>query len=292
MKRRWFKTGCFASLFGAFLAAGCAGVPSPQVLQSNSALADAQTEESSPSAPPRGSPNNNLVRLARDIEGRGSVATALPLYERAAETPEAGADVLVALGDAYAKLGRDEDAANSFRRALAKEPANNSALFGLGSVLIRSGQVDKGLEMLSAAAPNLNTPEAYERLGVAHIMAEHPREALASFEQAYGMNSKDPDIATNLALAAALLGQHSRSVTLAQQTLNYPDVKPYHRRNLILVLAISGKVEEAKIVGSQSVKANELEALLERAKAISELSDPQERARALGTIRIATARNQ
>ncbi len=291
MARLWTKASRFTAALATLSAAGCTTIPSAQQLQADAALAsvpppDGETQR------PSGSPKSNLLKLARDIENRGSVGTALPLYERAAESADAGAEVHAALGNAYSKLGRDDEASNSFRRALAQEPAYPLALFGLGSVLIRSGQVEKGLEMLAAAAPRLNSSEAYDRLGVAHILAGQPREALASFEQAYSLANNNPDIATNLSLAAALLSQYSRAVSLAQQTLNYPDVKPYHRRNLILALAISGKTEEARLArGSQAVSSAEMEALIERAAAIRQLSDPKDRALALGAIRVAAAQN-
>lgn len=289
MLKVWIRTGYFAGLSGLLFVAGCASNPQQsQSFQADPSLTDGSVrDETQPAA--RSSPDGNLLRLARDIEARGSVATALPLYERAAERPEAGVDVYVALGNAYAKVGRNQDAASSFRKALAKEPDNSAATFGLGSVLMHLGEADRGVQMLSAVVPRLNTPEAYDRLGVAHMMAGQPREALASFEQAYSLNRKDPDIATNLTLAAALLSEYGRSGELAQQTLSYPDVKTYHRRNIILALAISGKFDDARRAGLQIVTPKEVDSLIERGKAIGELSEPRQRALALGTIQVAAA---
>ncbi|NJM34466.1 MAG: tetratricopeptide repeat protein [Rhodomicrobium sp.] len=267
-------------------AASCTAAPSAGEMKANAALSEAATAVKTPDGTVS---TNNLLRLGKEIEGKGSVVTALPLYEKAAADPNAGAEVHVALGDAYTKLNRDGEAADAYRKALVKSPNDSYALFGLGSMLIRSGQVSTGLDMLLKAVPRVNTPEAYDRLGVAYIMAGQPREALASFEQAYGMNRNDPDIASNVALAAALLGQDARAVSLAQHTLTYTDIKPYHRRNLILALAISGKPETARSSSSGFFESDDLDALLGRAEQIRKLSNPRERAIALGTIRLAIA---
>ncbi len=289
MERLWGKAAILTSVFVAAFAGGCTSVPGPSQLQTTASLAEAPPEQQTPPADPKTS-KNNLLRLGADIEARGSVATALPLYERAATLPDADASVHIALADAYVKLNRDQDGANAYRQALSMEPGNPRAQFGLGSVQIRAGQVEAGLELLVKSAPALNTPEAYDRLGVAHIMAEQPREALASFEQAYGLSTKDPDISTNLALAAALLGQEDRVASLARATLQFPGLEPYHRRNLILALAISGNTQDARNAAADALAPEEVEQMLERAAKVRKISDPSARARALGTVRVANAR--
>jgi Flp pilus assembly protein TadD len=228
------------------------------------------------------------LRLAQDIEARGSIATALPLYERAAAASDADANAILLLGDAYLKLNRNSDAADTYRRVLAKAPQNGKALFGLGSAQLRLGQVDAALDTLQKAAPLINLAQAYDKLGVAHVMSGQPREALASFEQAHRMDAADPDIATNLALAAALMGQYTRAIGLAQRTLNNSGIKPYHRRNLILALSISGEPGQAEAAGTGSLAPAEIKSLLDRAENIRQIPEPGDRARALGTVRLAS----
>jgi tetratricopeptide (TPR) repeat protein len=286
MNSFWGKFSALAILPVIVTAAGCASSQSADEVKPSAALAEAADTVKTPDGVGSAS---NLLRLGKEIESKGSVATAVPLYERAAADPNAGADVLVVLGDAYSKLNRDSEAAVAYRRALVKSPDDAYALFGLGGVLIRSGQVSTGLDMLVKAVPRVNTPEAYDRLGIANIMAGQPSEALASFEQAYSMNRNDPDIASNVALAAALLGQDGRAVSLAQHTLTYTDIKPYHRRNLILALAISGKASEARAASVGLIGSGDLDALLARADEIRKLSNPRDRAIALGTIRLGSA---
>ncbi len=288
----WGKISVLASLAVVSIAGGCAEAPNSTATQADAvAAADPGTPGVAQGGPAQ-SPSSNLLRLGSDIEAKGSVATALPIYEHAAAEPSAGPEVFVALGDAYAKLNRDHEAADAYRKALTKDANNAQALLGLGSIMIRSSQVETGLDMIAKAAPLVNTAEAYDRLGVAHIMAGQPREALASFEQAYSMNRTDPDIATNVALAAALLGQHSRAVSLAEHTLTYAGIKPYHRRNLILALAISGKPNDAKAAAAGTLDERDVDELLKRADAIRQLANPKDRAFALGMIKLAAASKQ
>lgn len=284
-----FRNGA-AICIGAFALlqlTGCAEVPGSEALQANAALAGA------PGTQAEAKPTDNLLRLAGDVEARGSLATALPLYERAAAAPDAGAPVHVKLGDAYAKLGRSEDAATAYRDGLAKDPDNGDAMLGLGGVLVRSGKAEEGMTWLAKAAPLVNSARAYDRLGVAHIALGQLREALASFEQAHTLDPRDLDIASNLALAAALSGHKDEAVALAKATLGSEGVQDYQRRNLVLAMCISGQEEDAKHAAPNGpgISAEEMDALLKQARGIRQMSSPKARALALVTARSAAATN-
>jgi tetratricopeptide (TPR) repeat protein len=271
--------------FAALQLAGCAEVPGSDGVQVNAPLAG------TPSAQADARPADNLLKLASDVEARGSIVTALPLYERAAATPDSGAAVHVKLGDIYTKLGRNGEAVASYRTALAKAPDNGAAMLGLGGALVRAGQAEEGVALLAKAAPIVNSARAYDRLGVAHIVLGHPREAVASFEQAHALDPGDLDTTTNLALAAALSGQKDKAVALAQATLRTEGIQDYHRRNLILAMAISDKEEDAKRAASSGVGAGEIETLINQGRDIRKIASPKARALALGTVRSASVTN-
>jgi len=228
-----------------------------------------------------------MLRLAADIEARGEKGTALTFYERAASS--SGGDVAVHLqvADAYLRLGYPVNAANAYRVVLAKDPDNARALLGLGTAHVKSGQLDEGLSLLTRAAPLVKTASAFDRLGVAHVLAGRPREALASFEQAYAIDSRDLDIATNLALAAALAGEHDKAVSMMKQAAGAPSASKHHKRNLVLVLGIAGRGSEARGLASD-LRGDDVQALLQQANAIRALSSPKARAMALGTASSST----
>ena len=285
MGRSWNGVGVCIGAFAVLQLAACAEIPGSEGVTASASLAGA------PGAKAEARPADNMLRLAGDVEARGSLATALPLYERAAAAPDAPASVHAKLGDVYAKLGRNGEAATAYRAALAKDPDNGAAMLGLGGVLVRSGQIEDGMALLAKAAPVVNSARAYDRLGVAHILLGQPREALASFEQAHALDPRDLDTATNLALAAALSGHKDKAVALAQATARAEGVQDYHRRNLILAMAISDKEEDAKRAGSSGIGADDMDALIKQGRDIRNISSPKARALALGTVRSAAAIN-
>lgn len=272
--------------FFLLLLAGCGG-PSKQSFQES--VASAGTRTTTRRAADASA--SNLLRLARDIESRGSVATALPLYQRAVGVDENNPDAHVALAAAYIKLGQDAEGAKAYRRALLINPNHPEALFGLGNAVLRSdsAKVEEALELLSKAAVHLNTPEVHDRLGVAYIKAKQPGKALAEFETAYRLNDKDIDIATNLALVAALMSRRDRSLAVARRAFKHPDVEAYHSRNLVLAVAIATSDAEAKDAAGDLLTPEEIERLLKLATKIRQMSDPNDRAKAIGIAHIAAS---
>jgi tetratricopeptide (TPR) repeat protein len=266
-----------ALLAAALATAGCADLEAAGELQANASL----TAE--PQAQPKADSTSKLMRLASDIEAKGSLETAIALYEQAAAAPQADASVYTRLGDAYAKLNRHPEAEAAYRAALAKSADYGPALLGLGGALIRAGKAEEGLAVLVRAAPLVNQATAYDRLGVAHMAVLQPREALASFEQAHAMAPDDIDITTNLALAAALSGYYEKATDLAKQLAANDKLKDYHRRNLVLVLGIAGKSEEAKVVAANVLDPANVAELLEQGSKLRKMTSPKARARALAS---------
>jgi tetratricopeptide (TPR) repeat protein len=279
------------TLIAALVSAGCEGLPSAESLSgeanASSSAGLANQPATTGSVQPASNTSDSLLRIADQIEARGSVATALPLYERAASSPSADATTFTRLADAYAKLGRYPDAEQVYRSALGKRSDYGPALLGLGGVLLRTGRSEEGLAALVRAAPLVNTAPAYDRLGVAHMAMGQPREALASFEQAHTMAPADADITTNLALAAALSGQYDKAAGLAKQVTTTPNLKDYHQRNLVLILGISGRADDARLAGTHLDPALVAQ-LLEQARDLRAIASPKARALALGTVNTKT----
>ncbi|HLK82466.1 MAG TPA: tetratricopeptide repeat protein [Xanthobacteraceae bacterium] len=250
--------------------AGCATLPeSPLVNSSQESGADKSEQ---------------LVQLARDIEANGGGETALALYREAVALAGRTPAAYVRLGDAYLRGKKLSAAVEAYRAALAKDPDDAEALLGLGTAFARQGAVAKGLAALAKAAPLVNTGAAYNRLGVAQTIAGQFSEALATFEKGRAVEPGDLDIATNLALAAALDGQSEKAAALTTEIARSPAVQPVHRRNLVIVLGIIGRsAGDARAVAPPELPEAEFEELFSRAASIRRIADPKGRARALGT---------
>jgi Flp pilus assembly protein TadD len=229
--------------------------------------------------------SEELVHLARDIEANGGGETALELYREAVDLSGGTPAANVRLGDAYSRAKKFDRAIQAYRAALAKDANDADALLGLGTALTRQGAAEKGLAALAKAAPHVNTSAAYNRLGVAQTIAGQFSDAQATFEKALAIQSDDLDIATNLALAAALAGQSQKAAELTDEIARSPTVQPVHRRNLVIVLGIIGRsADDARTVAPADLSEGEFEKLFGRATSIRRLTDPKTRARVLGTM--------
>jgi Flp pilus assembly protein TadD len=244
---------------------GCAGQVSPDMAAANDP------------------PTQGLVRLAADIEGRGERGTALGLYERAATASGDAADY-VRLGDACVRAGEIGKAIVAYRLALGKDPNDAEATLGLGAALVKKGDYEGGLAALSKAAPIVQTAAAYDRLGVVQTLTGKLHDAEASFETARALAPDDLDITTNLALAAALAGEDERAVPLMQGVVQSSAAEARHRRNLVIIFGLFGRIDEARAAAPAELSPQEVKKLIDRANSIRALKDAKARARALGAI--------
>jgi Flp pilus assembly protein TadD len=229
--------------------------------------------------------DDSLNRVARDIEANGNGEEALVLYRRAVVVSGGAPAAYVQLGDAYMRAKRPGPAAAAYRAAAEKDPENAWAHLGLGTALVERGEVAKGLVPLAKAAPLINTPAAYNRLGVAQTVAGRFSDAQATFEKGLEVDPEDIDIATNLALTEALSGDSQEAASMVNTIARHPAVKSVHRRNLVIILGIIGKsTADARAVAPADISQSGFDALVRRAASIRHLTDPMARGRAVGTM--------
>ncbi|WP_161602507.1 tetratricopeptide repeat protein [Tautonia marina] len=134
-----------------------------------------------------------------------------------------------------AAMGRPEEAAASFRRALALDPASIPAHEGLGALLLDTGNPEAALVHLEAvwkrapnAVANLN------RIGVAYSRLGRLVEATDWFARAIQLNGNDPAILSNLGRAEELLGRREAAREHYRTALridpNHPEAQAGRRR--------------------------------------------------------------
>src|SRR5215469_13640486 len=157
------------------LASGCANLHVPEAESSNGSKTDKTADA--------GDKSKGLILLAKDIEAHGEKDTAIKLYQQTVTLSGDAPDANVRLGDAYLRASQIKPAMDAYRAALIKDPDNNDALLGLGAALVQGGSLDEGLADLTKAAPRVDTGAAYNRLGVAQMMAGQFANAQGSFEK-------------------------------------------------------------------------------------------------------------
>jgi tetratricopeptide (TPR) repeat protein len=109
-----------------------------------------------------------------DLLRSGSAAAALQLLVRAAEAEPDSRSVREALARAQFGTRRFADAAESFRRIVDQDPAEDYALFGLGLSLSRMGEFESAVEHLALAVAMRPDNKDYDRA------LRHARATLAA----------------------------------------------------------------------------------------------------------------
>lgn len=246
--------------------AGCAGLPMPVTADGR----PGQAEE--------------LAKQARDVESK-SRDTALVLYHQAVTVSGEAPSAYMRLAEACMRMHRWQDAVEAYSKAAKGAPDDAEVQLGLGTALVRDGQLKDGIAALSRAAPVVATGAAYNRLGVAQTMAGDFSQAQAAYEQGLTVAPEDLDIATNLAIAAALGEDAQKAGEAAARVAGSPGATAVHRRNLVIVYGMIGRSSsDARAVAPNELSAAEFQKLYERAAAIRKIADPARRAQAVGTI--------
>lgn len=246
--------------------AGCSNLPMPLDLEGRQDKAE------------------ELAKQARDVEG-SSRETALVLYNQGVTMSGESPAAYVRLAEAYMRMHRWKDAVETYRKALAGDPDNADARLGLGTALVRKGEIKEGIDALAKAAPAVGTGTAYNRLGVAQTMAGQFSNALETYEKGLSVAPEDMDIATNLAIAAALGDDTETAGKIADQIAVSPAATAVHRRNLVIVYGMIGRSSgAARAVAPNGLSQADFDKLFVRANAIRKITDPAKRAHAVGTI--------
>lgn len=233
-------------------------------------------------ATPTGTHEGRLLKLAKDVDQHGDHATAAAMYERALEQNGPSADIQVRLGNALLASGEAQAAAKAFRAALAEDIHLAPALLGLGTAQLRLDQPESALRSLSQAAPEMDSVVAWSRLGAAQALVGQPAQAASAFAKAVALEPRDLDAQANLVLAEALAGENVSAIADMQRITDSPLAEARHYRNLILVLVLAGRSNEALQADIPDLSAADRQSLIASAERIGALPDAAARARALG----------
>lgn len=228
--------------------------------------------------------NQRLVQLAGDVEAGGDYDTAAILYARAAEATNNAPAALLPLGNAYLKTGKYDAASETYAKVLAANPEHPEALLGLGTAQLKQGNIAGGVGTLARAAPLVDTATAYNRLGTALILAGRFDEAINAFGKAQSLRPSDLDTEANIALAQALSGKTDVAIATMQKIARSPHAQPRHRANLVMVLGMGGRMDDARAVEVPNMSPAQRRELLARVNEIHNTSDPLAKARAIGLL--------
>jgi Flp pilus assembly protein TadD len=110
--------------------------------------------------------------------------------------------------------GENDQAIVGFQRTLALDPTNPEALYNLGTMLLRRGEVVPACRLLETAV--LIRPDhvpSYNNLAKAYFLAGLPELAVAAYEEALRRDSSNAIALKNLLLLAETAGIHDAAAT-------------------------------------------------------------------------------
>jgi len=225
-----------------------------------------------------------LTRLGDDMRRNGDPASALGIYLAASAAEPANAGVLQRMGTAFLAMNDAPRAEQAFRGALSSEPGDRIAQQGLALSLLAQGRAAEALPILKKLAAGSSDPGLLRAEGVALDMVGRPSEAQAVYRQALRLNPIDADLHGNLALSLALSGDAAGAMTEMQAAIAAPVPDPRQNANAVLVLALTGNDEAARVRGDATVGPAATEVLLARAQQAAAATDPRARAMAIGLL--------
>lgn len=224
-----------------------------------------------------------LMKLAGDVETRGDRGTAATLYQRAAEQPGAGFEAWQRLGEARLASGNLPGAEQAYQKAVALEPDNPIGLLGLGTAQLRLGYPERAQPLLASAAELMpDNVQAFSRLGAAEAQLGNIDAMQRAFAVASRLTPSDLDARSNLALAYALNGDSAKALREIDGVDRAPTAQPRHQRTALLVQVLAGIQGKPASVQLGGASTAERRSLIAEAQRIAAITDPAERARALG----------
>jgi len=161
----------------------------------------------------------------------------IALFEHTTAVTAPNSIALTALGAAYAKRGRTDEAIRRYRQAISIDPGYAEAHNNLGLVLAEEGQLDEAIKHYRTA---LRLDPAYARvqsnLGAALARQGKLREAIGHFQDALRLDPYLTEAYSNLGSAYALLGRLDEAIRAFRQALEIDPNRGQVRMNLAVAL--------------------------------------------------------
>jgi tetratricopeptide (TPR) repeat protein len=148
----------------------------------------------------------------------------------------AGAVSFLNLGASHATAGRLAEAAHAYERAEAADAEDFRAPFSLATIDLQRGRPAAALPRLrrvAALKPDLF--EAHHNIGAAAQSLEHWDEAAAAYERALGLRADATETRRNLAIVLAILGRIDDALGHHRRLTTDPSVRPWALTRIALL---------------------------------------------------------
>jgi Flp pilus assembly protein TadD len=194
----------------------------------------------------------------------GSPQVALQVVNEVLAHDPANTQALLIQGDALTLQGRNDAAAASFERALARSPSSERGLIGLGRLRLATSPPEAERLFLAVLQTDPYNTVALNNLGIARDLQGRHADAQTAYRQALGINPDMTAAQVNLALSLAMDGQGAEAISLIQPLAAASGASRKIRHDYAAVLALSGRRAEAEqILSADLTRAEVAQAMAE-----------------------------
>ena len=228
-------------------------------------------------------------RAAASAEARAAYDRADPLSRSVFWTEQAELNPMdpvagVKAAQAMRELGRYQEAAEMAERVLLVQPDNVEAMLEVGRGHIARGQAFYGVAALERARDaNGRDWRAWSLLGAAYEQVRRPQDAQAAWAQALILSPDNPDVLSNMAIAAMTRGDTTAAEPLLRRAAAQPGASLKVRLNLAMALGLNGKMGEAEAMMRRDLPPDAADRNLEWLRARAGAAAPDQ-ARTWGSL--------
>ena len=161
-----------------------------------------------------------VTQLGQYLSETGGAGKAIQMLEPLAKDPNADADTLNALGIAYARGGRREEARRVFERVLAVNPDSSIPLENLGVLALERGDIAAARHHLErAVSVDPRSSRAHADLGVVALKSGDRQAAIVAWQEAVRLDPTNYDALYNLGTTIARGGDMKTARPYLEQFL-------------------------------------------------------------------------
>jgi len=190
-----------------------------------------------------GTPGINVAEAA--LRG-GSPQIALQVADGILAKDRGNVAALCVQGDALTLLGRYDDAAEAYQRALSRDSGSTRALIGLGWLRLATDPAAAEELFLQVVQREPRNTTALNNLGIARDLQRRHDEAQRAYGQALGIDPELTAAQVNMALSLAMSGRGAEAVKLIRPLAETPDASRKLRHDYAAVLALAGNRADAE----------------------------------------------
>jgi Flp pilus assembly protein TadD len=191
------------------------------------------------------------IRVAGAALAGGLPQAALNATQSVLSRDPANVEALLQQAEALTALGRDDAAAEAYRRVLAKDASpsreqTHAARVGAGRADLAAGRATEAQAIYAAlVAASANDPVGHNGLAIAYDQQGKHQEAQAEYRKALAQADTSAT-RSNLGLSLAMSGNTADALVLLRPLAAEASATPRIRHNLAFALELAGQREEAK----------------------------------------------